>query len=57
MKKHKLELTEKEFIALINLLDTYSSISDGIEDDGEAKDELKTVDEMLKRNGYKRVYN
>lgn len=56
-KKHKLELTELELYALIDLIDTFSSLSDGIDDDGTAKKSLKKVDSMLKKNGYKRVYN
>lgn len=55
-KKHILELTDLEILALIDILDSFSSFSDGIEDDGEAKKDLKKVDLMLKKNGYKRNY-
>ena len=43
-KKHILELTDLEILALIDILDSFSSFSDGIEDDGEAKKDLKKVD-------------
>jgi hypothetical protein len=56
-KKIKLELTKLEFIALIDSIDTYSSLCDGINDDGTSRKDLKKVDEMLKKNGYKRIYN
>jgi len=56
-KKHKLELTELEMLALIDILDSFSAISEGIEDDGSARKDLKKVDAMLKKNGYKRTYN
>lgn len=56
-KKHKIELTDLELLALLSVLDNYSSISDGIDDDGTAKKELKKVDKMLNKNGYKREYS
>lgn len=56
-KKITLELTESELIALTDCLDTYSALSDGISDDGTAKKDLKKVDKMLKKNGYKRAYS
>jgi len=56
-KKHKLELTDLELLALLSVLDNYSSISDGIDDDGTSKKELKKVDKMLNKNGYKREYS
>lgn len=55
-KKHTLELTSLELLALIEILDTFNSISDGIEDDGQAKKDLKKVDKMLNKNGFKRNY-
>jgi hypothetical protein len=55
-KKHKIELTDLELIALIDILDSFSSISDGICDDGQAKKDLKKVDTMLKKNGFKREF-
>ncbi len=56
-KKHKLELTGLELLALIDILDTFSSLSDGISDDGSAKKDMRKVDLMLKKNGFKRTYN
>jgi hypothetical protein len=56
-KKIILELTELEMIALTDLIDTYSALSEGIEDGGEAKRDLKKVDNMLMKNGFKRIYS
>jgi hypothetical protein len=55
-KKIILELTELEMLALTDLIDTYSALSEGISDDGEAQRDLKKVDNMLKKNGFKRAY-
>lgn len=55
-KKHILELTDLEILALVDILDSFSAISDSIEDDGTAKKSLKKVDKMLNKNGYKRQY-
>jgi len=55
-KKIILELTELEMEALTDLIDTYSALSEGISDDGEAQRDLKKVDNMLKKNGFKRAY-
>ena len=56
-KKHKIELTDLELIALIEILDTFSALSDGIWDNGEAKKALKRTDAMLKKNGFKREFS
>ena len=56
-KKHKIELTDLELIALIEILDTFSALSDGIWDNGEAKKALKRTDLMLKKNGFKREFS
>ena len=56
-KKHKMELTDLELLALMDILDTYSSLSDGIMDDGTAKKDLRKVDVMLKKNGFKREFS
>lgn len=56
-KKIKLELTELEFIALTDCLDTYSALCAGIFDDGSARKDLKKVDNMLNKNGYKRAHS
>lgn len=53
-KMHVLELTDKEILALTDTLDTFSALSEGIADDGTARKELKIIDKMLRRNGYKR---
>jgi hypothetical protein len=55
-KKIILELTELEMEALTDLIDTYSALSEGISDDGAAQRDLKKVDNMLKKNGFKRAY-
>ncbi len=52
-KKIKLELTEKEMSALVNIIDCASSaleMVDGIPED------VKKVDGMLNKNGYKRNF-
>jgi hypothetical protein len=56
-KKHSLELTDLEILALISIIDTYSTLSESIWDDGTAQKELKKVDKMLLKNGYKRTYS
>lgn len=56
-KKHRLLLTDLELIALTDILDTFSSLSDGIEDGGTAKKYLKKIDKMLLKNGFKREYS
>lgn len=55
--KITLNLTKTELVALTDLLDTFSSLSDSIEDDGTAKKDLKKVDKMLIKNGWKRIYS
>lgn len=56
MKRHKIELTDKELEALLDSLDTYSALSEGIDDDGTARRDLMIVDKMLNKNGIKRKY-
>lgn len=51
-----LSLTPSELIALTDILDSFSIISEGIEDDGISKKDLKKLDKMLLRHGYKRQY-
>lgn len=53
-KKIKLELTEAQFNALISVVDTCSSV---MEEDIDTQREIKLIDRMLKKNGYKREYN
>lgn len=52
-KKHILTLTDLEILALIECLDNYSALVDGIL----YKKDLKKVDRMLNKNGYRRTYN
>ena len=52
-EKIKLELTEVQFIALINLIDCMSST--GIDDAITVKD-VRLIDRMLENNGYKRTF-
>lgn len=54
--KIKLEITELELLALTDSLDTLSAVSDGINDDGTLKKDIKKLDKMLLRHGYKRVF-
>ena len=56
-QKIKLELTQLEFEALTDLIDTYSALAEGINDDGTAQKDFKKVDKMLNKNGYKRAYS
>ena len=55
-KKHILELTDLEILALVDILDTFSSVKESFDDDGTATKDLKKVDKMLNKNGYKRQY-
>jgi hypothetical protein len=58
MKKIVLKLTEKELLAICDITDTISGmIGGGGQDfnDIEGKN-VKTIDKMLKKNGYKRAY-
>lgn len=55
--KITLNLTKAELLALTDILDTFSSLSDGIDDDGSAKKDLRKVDKMLLKNGWKRKFN
>ena len=53
-KKIKLELTEVQFNALISVVDSASAVFD---EDVITKKEIKAIDRMLKKNGYKRIHN
>jgi hypothetical protein len=56
-KKIKLELTEAQFIAIINVTDDMSvMIGGGADDDTIWIKNIKLIDRMLKNNGYKRNY-
>ncbi len=55
--KIKLELTEAEFRAVIDLADTISAmIGVGSDFDIEGNKNIKAFDRMMKRNGYKRNF-
>ena len=57
-KKIKLELTEAQFYAMIDLADTISAMRGvGAEFTEEANKNLRLFDRMLKKNGYKRKYS
>lgn len=55
-KKHTLELTDLEMLALMAILDSFYTI-EGIEDNGISQKDMKKIDLMLKKNGYKRQFN
>ena len=52
-----LSLTKTELIALTDSLDTLSTLSDSIDDDGSVKKDIKKIDKMLLRNGWKREFS
>lgn len=56
-KKIKLELTPRQFEALIEVTDTLSASLGGGDQDDLLRKEIKLVDKMLLKNGYKRNYN
>ncbi|AGO49099.1 hypothetical protein Phi13:1_gp088 [Cellulophaga phage phi13:1] len=53
-QKIKLELTEFQFSSLISVIDTCSAL---MEEDEVTIKEIKTIDAMLKKNGYKRIHS
>jgi hypothetical protein len=53
-KKIKLELTERQFEALLDVVDSASTVFNEIK---EEQKNIALVDRMLKKNGYKREYN
>jgi hypothetical protein len=58
MEKIKLELTEPQFRAVINLVDSISAqIGSGGDIDIEWNQNIKLFDRMMKKNGYKRAHN
>jgi hypothetical protein len=56
-KKHKLEMTSLELLSLIDILVSFSAVRDSFDDDGQALIDLRKVDKMLNRNGYKRRHS
>lgn len=53
-KKIKLELTERQFEALIETLDSASTVFEEIP---KVQKDIAALDRMLKKNGYKRSFN
>ena len=53
-KKIKLELTERQFEALIDVIDSAKTVFEEIP---EEQKNIALIDRMLKKNGYKRMYN
>lgn len=56
-KKITISFTPTQLVALTDLLDTISAISDGFDDDGTTKKQIKKIDSLLLKHGYKRKYN
>lgn len=57
VKYIELTVTKVELKALLESIDSLSAIADGIEDDGSMRKDIRSLDRMLKRNGYKRKYS
>ena len=55
-KKIKLELTERQFEALIDTIDNTSAMIGCGDDDDVWEKNIKLLDRMLLKNGYKRKY-
>ncbi|MDR4892251.1 MULTISPECIES: hypothetical protein [unclassified Chryseobacterium] len=55
--KITLVLTKIELLALTDILDSFSALTDSIDDDGVSKKDLKKIDKMLLKNGWKREYS
>ena len=55
-KKIKLELTERQFQAVINVTDTISAMLGVGSDFDLMGKEIILIDRMLNKNGYKRIY-
>lgn len=57
-KKIKLEMTEPQFSAMCDMVDTISAmLGEGSNFTIEQSKNIKLFDRMLKKNGYKRKYN
>jgi len=56
-KKIKLELTQAQFLAFLDVADTISAMcGEGGDFTIEATRNLRLIDRALKNNGYKRIY-
>ena len=53
-KKHKLELTEQQLLAVLNITSTIEGMLGVGSDFDEHKKDVKLIDRMLLKNGYKR---
>ena len=53
----KLEVTKAQLSAIVRITDDISSMIGGGEDDTQWEKDVKFVDRMLKKNGYKRNYS
>ena len=56
-KKIKLEFTEAQFLALIDITDDISAMTGCGDRDNYWNKNVKLIDRMLKKNGYKRTHN
>lgn len=54
--KITLVLTRSELLALTDTLDSFSAMSDNIFEDGSTKNDIKKLDKMLLRNGWRRQH-
>lgn len=52
----KLEVTERQLIAIIDLTNTVSGLIGTGSDFNDNEKEVKYIDRMLKKNGYKRKF-
>lgn len=57
VKYIELTATKVELKALLESIDSLSAMADSIEDDGSMIKDIRSLDRMLKRNGYKRKYS
>jgi len=53
----ELTATKVELKALLESIDSLSAMIDGLEDDGTMRKDIRSIDRMLKRSGYKRKYS
>lgn len=53
----KIEVTKRQLEAIINLTDSMSGMIGTGNDFDDHQKEIKIIDRMLKKNGYKRTFN
>ena len=58
-KKIKLEITEAQLLAIVDITDTLKSMVGTYDEDfnKEALKQIRLIDRMLKNNGYKRKFS